>query len=273
MNDNENVGWRLAMNKFPDYNNRNTIENKEHHIHDKEDSICSTCNISRQTPVNIITKDIERSHIPNSILHIDYDKITFNYKSKDNNEAGNFIPTTDNNFVVHNGTIYNLAQFHYHIRSENTIDGKEFDAEIHLVHINPKYNNEVTVTDYGGRTVKAIDSNQYLVISLLLSHKHSNTNLFKGLFDSIHENNQDKFTIDLGDLKKLSYFYFPGSLTSSPFTSTITWFLSNNIIHTNIKLPDEPNDVFPRAHTARPIQRQVRDTALFLIPNTPSNHL
>ena len=111
------------------------------------------------------------------------------------------------------------------------------------------------------------------MISLLLSHKHSNTNLFKGLFDNIHDNNQDKFTIDLGDLKKLSYFYFPGSLTSSPFTSTITWFLSNNIIHTNIKLPDEPNDVFPRAHTARPIQRQVRDTALYLIPNTPSNHL
>lgn len=236
-----------------------------------EEETCDMCNISRQSPVNLITKNINRTHIPNSILDIHYNNKSFTYKSKDN-KAGNFIPSSDNNFVLHNGIRYNLAQFHYHIRSDHTIDGKEFNAEVHLVHINPNYNNEITVTENEGVKIKSIDSNQYLVIGLLLSQEHSNTDLFKGVFDIIHEDNQDELTIDFGDLKKLSYFYFPGSLTASPFTSTITWFVSDNIIHTNMNLPNEPNELFPWAHPTIPIQRHVRDTALYLVPNTSSEH-
>lgn len=70
------------------------------------------------------------------------------------------------------------------------------------------------MNDNKGVKIKFIDSNQYLAIGLILSNEHSNTNLFKSVFDIIHEDNQDELTIDFEDLKKLSYFYFPGLLTA-----------------------------------------------------------
>ncbi|KAK1420692.1 hypothetical protein QVD17_22502 [Tagetes erecta] len=37
-----------------------------------------------------------------------------------------------------NGSVYKLRQCHWHIPSEHTVDGKQFDAELHLVHKNDK---------------------------------------------------------------------------------------------------------------------------------------
>src|SRR5205823_2176829 len=46
-------------------------------------------------------------------------------------EAGGYLKTG------HNVTdTYNLSQFHFHVPSEHTVDGKSFDGELHLNHVN-----------------------------------------------------------------------------------------------------------------------------------------
>ncbi|VFQ92134.1 unnamed protein product [Cuscuta campestris] len=40
--------------------------------------------------------------------------------------------------IVINGTDYSLVQTHWHTPSENTVNGKRFDMEMHLVHMNAR---------------------------------------------------------------------------------------------------------------------------------------
>ena len=224
-----------------------------------EDNICS-CHgsiVSRQSPVNIITNDIKRVTIPISPLKVEYDNVVFSY----DNESGNYVPNKENKYIIdYNGELYDLVQFHYHVGSEHTIDGEQFDAEVHLVHLNKNYTDNKTQTYYDKMTVESINSNQYVVIGLLFSN---NTSLGKDIlstaFDDALDGQNNKISIDLTDLNNLSYYSFPGSLTSNPFTSTITWFVSDVIIKTNL----QKNQIMSRAHTVRPIQRNVRDTALY----------
>lgn len=226
---------------------------------------CDNCIVSRQSPANIITKNINRTKIPTSPLTIHYGKVDFTYKNTHYGKVkpdkpGNYVPNSDNNYIMYNGTKYILTQFHYHTKSEHKIDSEQYDAEIHFVHTNPNYNKKITTTNYDGMNVKSIDSNEYVVIGLMFSNDKSNTSLFNGLFDDAFLNNNDSFTIDLTDLNQLSYYSFPGSLTSNPFNSTITWFLSDEIIKTNL---DFTNKKYTRAHSVRPIKRDIRDSALY----------
>jgi len=219
--------------------------------------------ISRQVPVDLIKNGFPRSQLDLSkVLSINYGTVDFEYKHK-HGHAGTYVPVKDDKYVTYNGTKYYLKQFHYHIPSENHVDGKKYDAEVHFVNVNPEYNSEVYSTDYQGMDVKSADSNQYLVIGLLFSKDNSDTQLFKAEFDDAFENHKSNITLDLSELSNLSYFNFPGSLTSNPFSSTITWFLGDDIIKTDLDLSDGPGKSFPRAHTARPTTRSIRDTALY----------
>ena len=225
---------------------------------------CGACAIlSRQTPGNIVTKGIHRTKIRTSPLKVHYDKVGFTYKEKTYGSAGSYVPDdAESNYIIYNGTRYNLKQFHYHAKSEHKIDGEEFDYELHFVHANPNYNKKTRTTNYNGMTVESIDSNEYVVIGLLFSKNKSSTSLFRGSFDEAFSTSKTHITLDLKDLNRLSYFNFPGSLTTAPFSSTITWFLSDDIIKTNI-VEFNPE----RTHPARPTQRDMRDTALYFTPN------
>ena len=137
---------------------------------------------------------------------------------------------------------YNLVQFHYHTLAENQIDGVTYDAEVHFVHVNPNYNNATNTTTYQGVDVKSMDSNQYVVIGLLFSNKSKKV-LFKegkkSIFDTAFEMtamNKKEITLDLTAFNSLDYLNFEGSLTSAPFTSSISWWLSPEIFNTSIEV-------------------------------------
>ena len=44
------------------------------------------------------------------------------------------LPSSSENYMVADNTVYNLIQYHVHTPSEHVVDGKEYPLELHLVH-------------------------------------------------------------------------------------------------------------------------------------------
>lgn len=127
---------------------------------------------------------------------------------------GHFVMIEDTapSSFVFEGTTYALKQFHFHVPSEHTIDGRAYDAEMHLVH-------------------KSADG-KTLVIAVLLQRGPENE-LLKPFFsampvfarpDPVVVPGQ---TIDLSTLlpKSPSYIRYDGSLTAPPCTEGVTWLV------------------------------------------------
>ena len=109
-------------------------------------------------------------------------------------------------------------QFHLHAPSEHSVDGKLYDAEIHLVHV------------YKGVQPEAYGA----VIGIFFDRKEGGTeeNAFlKSLFDSVEaKNDQSPDTLvdaQLNDFVKYvdmtRYWSYDGSFTTPPCTEGIKW--------------------------------------------------
>ncbi len=139
--------------------------------------------------------------------------------------AGSFISVGDKR--------YELKQFHFHHLSEETIDGKRFPMELHLVH-----------SDADGNVA---------VVSVLLEEGSANP-LIETLWGLAPkkagpEKTDDNVQINVADLLPASrgYFTFSGSLTTPPCTEDVRWFvlkthvtISNKQVATFAKIyPDD----------------------------------
>ncbi len=106
---------------------------------------------------------------------------------------------------------YELKQFHFHRPSEETIEGKRFPMELHLVH-----------SDAEGH---------WAVVSVLLEEGSANP-LIETLWGLAPktagpEKVDDNLQINVADMLPTNrgYFTFPGSLTTPPCTEGVTWFV------------------------------------------------
>jgi carbonic anhydrase len=104
------------------------------------------------------------------------------------------------------GATYELLQFHIHVPSEHTIDGKHFDAEMHLVH-----------KDAAGKLA---------VVGILLQKGSTNRELapFFDHLDGTAEHPSVQ-TLDVAPLlaRHAGYFAYPGSLTTPPCSEGVSW--------------------------------------------------
>ncbi len=109
---------------------------------------------------------------------------------------------------------YNLLQFHFHSKSEHTINGKHLDMEMHLVHKS--------------------DAGKLAVVGVLFKKGKSNKFLKKiwaNIPAKVNETKAVNVKINAKKLlpKKLSYYAYNGSLTTPPCSEGVKWYVLSKI--------------------------------------------
>jgi carbonic anhydrase len=156
-----------------------------------------TDNNYRQSPINIISNRIGLNN--NNLIKIDYlDKnLIGNLKFDKKNNNFNYI-FSDSNFIFFNDHVFILDHIHFHNPSEHSIDNYKYPMEAHLVHKNK--------------------INQYLVVAIFLDHGDND------VFDNCLKLKK-KINIKLNSNYLKTYYYYPGSLTTSPFSENVSWII------------------------------------------------
>lgn len=108
---------------------------------------------------------------------------------------------------------YALVQFHFHTPSEHRVNEKGYPMEMHMVH-------------------QAPDSS-FLVVGLFFEEKEENTFLKEFIKDipekegETMEGNKDINLRNIFPAEK-SFYTYPGSLTTPPYTENVRWVLFKN---------------------------------------------
>lgn len=196
---------------------------------------------SRQSPVNIISSDIKHAAIH---------KVVFNYhpSTKTVLNLGHTVQVKydEGNTVHYENGVYDLKQFHFHTPSEHLIDGITYPMELHIVHTLKQDGNQPPV---------------YLVVGLLFKEGKANPFLDKLLNtipDSTGSTNHlanEYININelLGQAGTLHYYHYAGSLTTPPYTETVTWLLVKHIFEASPAQIEKLNRI--EGNNARHVQQ------------------
>lgn len=142
------------------------------------------------------------------------------------------------NFLDIEGEKFQLLQFHFHLPSEHTINGKHLPMEVHLVHKS--------------------DKDQFAVVGIMLEEGPPST-LIQRLWSHMPGHPKQivssPLTINAGDLlpKDRSYFRYDGSLTTPPCSEGLLW----HVLRGTITIDNERMKFFTELFgedTARPVQ-------------------
>ena len=154
-----------------------------------------------QSPINILPgKSVELN--PQYKLHIAEDVHT-KAKVIDNGHSIKVTPENGGTIEFH-GEKFKLLQFHFHGKSEHTVNGKRYDMVAHLVHQNPK-------------------TKQLAVIAVFFKEGKNNPmldNILSGIGKEIIIDPQDILPEDTQH-----YYHYIGSLTTPPCSENVQWYL------------------------------------------------
>jgi len=154
-----------------------------------------------QSPINIVPgKSVELNAQYKLHLHED---IHTTAKVIDNGHSIKVTPKEGGTIELH-GETFKLLQFHFHGKSEHTVDGKRYDMVAHLVHQNPK-------------------TKQLAVIAVFFEEGKNNPTL-----DNVLGGMDKEIRIDPADLLPADtshYFHYVGSLTTPPCSENGQWYL------------------------------------------------
>lgn len=178
-----------------------------------------------QSPINIHSNesvDSSTHSITMNYSESSEDVVNLGHTIQVNYDAGNTISF--------DGKTFDFKQFHFHTPSEHLIDGMTYPLEMHMVHTLPGVKK-------GGDPV-------YLVVGILF--KEGKENPFLNEFMDAIPNDANKEykvqggTVNINDLKDqftdLGYYHYQGSLTTPPYTETVTWLVVKQILEAS---PDQ----------------------------------
>ena len=158
-----------------------------------------------QSPINIVSsRAVSGKH-----------KIKFHYQtSKEHvDNLGHTVKVTydSGSSLEYDGTTYDLVQFHFHTPSEHLLDGVTYPMEMHLVHAEHGHPERLLVL---GVLFKEGDASALLdVIADVPAHAGE------------HLDKDEKVDVSSVLKKGEGYFHYQGSLTTPPYSETVTWLV------------------------------------------------
>jgi carbonic anhydrase len=170
----------------------------------KLDAKYVTCNTGRnQSPIDLT-----------NFVEADLDPITYNYQTG-TTEILNNGHTVQINYAAGssisvNGHVFELKQFHFHTPSENTINGKHYPMEAHLVHA---------------------DKDGNLAVVAVMFEESRNNPLLSPLWMKMPNKEGDRNPLpkpyDVSAMlpSDRDYYRFDGSLTTPPCSEGVLWLL------------------------------------------------
>jgi carbonic anhydrase len=159
-----------------------------------------------QSPINIVTSRAVRGR----------HKVKFHYRrSKEHvDNLGHTVKVTYDagSTLEYDGHSYDLVQFHFHTPSEHLIDGVTFPMEMHLVHAEHDHPEHLLVV---GVLFKEGNANRLLADLIANVPEHAGEHADKDVMLNARS------VLKRGE----GYYHYEGSLTTPPFSETVTWLV------------------------------------------------
>jgi carbonic anhydrase len=188
-----------------------------------------------QSPINIVTsRAVPAQHA-----------VKFHYQTSKEHvqNLGHTVKVTYDagSSVEFDGKTYDLVQFHFHTPSEHLLDGVTYPMEMHLVH-----------AEHG-------HPDRFLVIGVLFKEGNANELINTVLADTprLAGASTDKdVQLDASSVFKPGegYFHYDGSLTTPPYSETVTWLVLDQVHEASAEQVEAINDI--EGNNARHIQDQ-----------------
>jgi carbonic anhydrase len=188
-----------------------------------------------QSPINIVTtRTVPGKH-----------KVKFHYQSSKEHvdNLGHTVKVTYDagSSLEYDGNSYDLVQFHFHTPSEHLLDGVTYPMEMHLVHAqhdHPEHLLVVGVLFKEGNPSKLLGK----LIADVPEHAGEHTDKDAKLDAST--------VLEKGD----GYFHYEGSLTTPPYSETVTWLVLDRPHNASAEQIEAMNRI--EGNNARHIQDQ-----------------
>lgn len=141
------------------------------------------------------------------------------------------------NFMIVGDNRYQLTQFHFHRPSEEYIDGKSYEMEIHLMH-------QASDGKVAGVTVFLVSGSANATVQKIWKHMPK------------REGQREVSGLDINPANllphDLAYYTYTGSQTAPPCTEGVTWFVLKTPLQVSREQIEAFAGLYPR--DARPLQ-------------------
>eukprot|EP00245_Coleochaete_scutata_P017730 TRINITY_DN884_c0_g2_i1.p1 TRINITY_DN884_c0_g2~~TRINITY_DN884_c0_g2_i1.p1 ORF type:complete len:262 (-),score=41.45 TRINITY_DN884_c0_g2_i1:71-856(-) len=172
---------------------------------------------STQSPINIVTKDAVKV-VTRSEFYLDYEFDSEVVVVNTGNGVAVRLSNTSNNYLYTSEGKFRLAQFHFHVFSEHSVNGLFAPMEIHFVHVNE---NNTHLSVLGIRARLHAEDKDNLFLDKFFKYVHNETVSHETLRLSIKPFIQP----EKHSRKILNFYSYPGSLTTPPCSEIVTWYV------------------------------------------------
>lgn len=158
-----------------------------------------------QSPIDIHTAETV-SIDPNHVIRLN-ENVETNSRIINNGHAIE-VDVDNGGKITVEGVDYRLVQFHFHGRSEEKIDGKQYDLVAHMVHKS--------------------DAGNLLVVGVLFKEGKERNEILDKVIDGVGTTGVLN-PAELLPKESDHYYHFMGSLTTPPCTENVRWYVMKEI--------------------------------------------
>ncbi|MFS0786563.1 carbonic anhydrase family protein [Shouchella sp. 1P09AA] len=197
------------------------------------DESFALCSIGeQQSPIALSYNSLSSAKWP---LINTYEQTEFTVTNNGHTIQADVYGTTDSSLRL-SGTLYTLAQFHFHTPSEHTVDDESFEMELHFVHK---------------------DANDNLAVLGVLMEEGEHNDVLEDVWSIMPSNEEIAAeTVELhpNDLipADLRSFQYNGSLTTPPCDEGVKWSVIDEPIELSREQIDRFQAIYPSNY--RPVQ-------------------